>query len=71
MAIDTRSVMLLRLAELRHMREEAFTRGATPTIRHLEKMIAKTEEHLREALSRDSEASGASSGDLVAHEGAL
>lgn len=53
MAIDTRSVMLLRLAELRQMRDEAVARNATLTIRHLEKMIAKTEEHLRRVVERD------------------
>lgn len=55
MAIDTNSVMLLRLAELRQMRDEAVAKGATLTIRHLEKMIAKTEENLRQGMERVSD----------------
>ena len=54
MLIDTRTQVLLRLAELRHMHDEAVAREATLTVRHLRKMITKTEGDLREMLERES-----------------
>ncbi len=53
MTVDTKGQMLLRISELRHMREEAAKRdGATLTVRHLDKMIDKTEQALRELMER-------------------
>ena len=53
MAIDTRAQMLLRIAELRQMRDQAVERNAALTVRQLDKMIAKTEADLRGVLERE------------------
>ncbi len=53
MLISTCTQVLLRLAELRHMHDEAVAREATLTVRHLQKMITKTEGDLRELLERE------------------
>jgi hypothetical protein len=59
MAIDTKVQILLRVAELRQMRDEAAKRDATLTVRQLDKMIAKTEKDLRELIERADEAAPA------------
>ena len=51
MAINTKAQMLLRIAELRQMRDEAAERGAVLTVRQLDKMITRTEDELREHLA--------------------
>ena len=56
MAIDTKGQMLLRIAELRQMRDEAAARGATLTVRQLDKMLTKAETDLRDQMERDEEA---------------
>lgn len=54
----TKGQMLLRISELRHMREEAAQReGATLTVRHLDKMFDRTEKALR-GLTESSVPSG-------------
>ena len=55
MAIDTRAQMLLRIAELRQMRDAALERDAQLTARQLGKMIAKTEADLRGVLEREAD----------------
>jgi hypothetical protein len=55
MAIDTRAQMLLRIAELRQMRDAALEREAALTVRQLNKMIAKTEADLRGVLEREAD----------------
>jgi hypothetical protein len=52
-AIDTRAQILLRIAELRQMRDEAADRNATLTVRQLDKMLVKTEAALRELIGRE------------------
>lgn len=52
MAIDTRSQMLLRIAELRQMRDEASDRGAGLTVKQLNKMISNTEAELHDLIER-------------------
>lgn len=49
----TRAQMLLRTAELRHMRDEAVERNARLTVRQLDKMIAAAEIGLRELIERE------------------
>jgi hypothetical protein len=56
MAIDTKSQMLLRISELRQMRNEAVQREATLTVRQLDKMIAKAEGELRALIERETTA---------------
>lgn len=46
MAIDTPAQMLLRIAELRQVRDEASDRGAGLTVKQLNKMISNTEAEL-------------------------
>lgn len=55
MAIDTKAQMLLRVAELRQMRDEAAERGAALTCRQLDKMIVKAEDELRRLIAREGE----------------
>lgn len=52
MAIDTRAQMLLRIAELRQMRDAASDRGAGLTVKQLNKMISSTEAELRDLIER-------------------
>ncbi len=59
MSIDTRTQVLLRLAELRHMLDEAVARDATLTVRHLRKMITKTENDLRAIMEREEQTADA------------
>jgi hypothetical protein len=56
MAIDTKAQMLLRISELRQMRDEAVQREATLTVRQLDKMIAKAEGELRALIERETTA---------------
>jgi hypothetical protein len=48
--------MLLRISELRQMRDEAVQREATLTVRQLDKMIAKAEGELRALIERETTA---------------
>jgi hypothetical protein len=56
MAIDTKSQMLLRISELRQMRNEAAQREASGTMRQLDRMIAKAEGELRALIGRETTA---------------
>jgi hypothetical protein len=51
MAIDTRGQML-RIAELRQMRDQAQERNATLTASQLGKMIVKAEAEMRDLIDR-------------------